>query len=697
MPNWTTYLRAGLRNAPHVTVRKAVRLGRRLISQRTERRHDLRNSTYLDTRPEAPLRRRIHLKADELSSDYAHFLANAAENYVAHRFDLLGSGWMEVRHGMTCPGIAGHQYPAGPVVEADGGGRWLAGLINDANLAESQRIWRLIRQPYVPIDWQLDFKSGYRWSELTHFADLRYGDSLGADVKVPWELARMQHLPQLAVAHVAAKNGASGFRTGQIYAEAVRNQVLDFLAANPPRFGVNWACAMDVGIRLVNIVVALDLFHDSGATFDGPFLDVVSRSITEHSRHVMGNLEWSEQGRGNHYLANIIAVLFAAAYLPRSGETDAWLTFASRELIAEATEQFLPDGGNIEGSLAYHRLSGELVLFGIALLVGLDEDETKLSSPVPHALFTKLAAAADLTHHATKPNGDITQWGDNDSGRLVKLQPAWRDRDTVLVENVLDQRSFVAAVAAITGRDDLGLWAGNWAERAVASALARGSVVPVTQTLADVRDVREAKLEDVLATIKALSAESRRVIELALEPGALVDVTLAAYPDFGHYVISGSRFYLAIRCPRRAFGAAAGHFHDDMLAVELQTNGRNLLADPGTFVYTPLPVERNRYRAAQAHSVPRPASGAGADLSHGLFEIGGVPGGRCLFFGTRGFAGEATGPGWKTLRVVVCGSNSVIIADGCLTGPLAPLVASEKLPRYCNGYGCQTPHSPRSF
>jgi hypothetical protein len=697
MPNWTNYLRVGLRNPPHVTLRKAIRLGRRLINQRAARRLDLQSSTFLGLRQEEPLRRRIYLKADELSSDYASFLASATDNYLAHRFDLLGSGWLEVRHGMSCPGLAGYKYPADLAVEADSEGRWLAGRINSANLSESQRIWRLIHQPYVPIDWQLDFKSGYRWSELTYFADLRYGDHLGADVKVPWELARMQHLPQLALAYAAAKDGVAGFPPGETCVEAFRNQVLDFIATNPPRFGVNWACAMDVAIRLVNVVLALDLFLDAEATIDAEFLDLVRRSVVEHARHVMGNLEWAEQGRGNHYLANIIGVLFAAAYLPRSSETEAWLAFASRELIAQATEQFLPDGGNIEGSIAYHRLSSELVLFGLALLLGFDADEMKAASPLPHALFTRLAAAAWLNRHATKPNGAITQWGDNDSGRLVKLQPAWRDDDAALVENVLDQRSFVAATAAITGCDDLALWAGNWAERAVTSALARCRVVPVTWMPADAPDVCEVKLEDVLAIIKALPAESRRVTELPLEPTALLEVSRAAYPDFGHYVIFGSRFYLAIRCPRRTFGAAPGHFHDDMLAVDLQVDGRNLLADPGTFVYTPLPAERNRYRAAEAHSVPRPATGTHADLSRGLFEIFGIPGGRCLFFGARGFAGEANGPGWRALRVVVCGPDSVIIADGCPTGPLAPLVASEKLPRYCNGYGRQTPHSPRSF
>ena len=57
---------------------------------------------------------------------------------------------------------------------------------------------------YEPIDWQLDFKSGYRWSDWTWYRVIRCGNIRGADVKVPWELGRLQHLPQLALAATVA-------------------------------------------------------------------------------------------------------------------------------------------------------------------------------------------------------------------------------------------------------------------------------------------------------------------------------------------------------------------------------------------------------------------------------------------------------------------------------------------------------------
>jgi hypothetical protein len=723
MSQWASYLRAALRHPPHVSAVKALGLGLRLGGEAVARRRDRRAPTFLDAAPEGPLRRRIRLGDRPTSPETDAALARATAQYLAHRFDLLGSGWTQVRHGADCPGLEGHRFASAPRVTADAEGDWLVGRVNAANLGESRRIWRLIGAPYEPIDWQLDFRSGYRWSERTHFLDLRYGRVLGADVKIPWELARMQHLAQLALAYRRAAAGAPGFLAPALYRDAMRSQTLDFIATNPPRFGVNWACAMDVAIRAVNILIALDLFLDAGAAFDSAFLDLVRRSVAEHGRHVLANLEWAHTGRGNHYLADIVGLLFVAAYLPRMPETDAWFEFAAREFIAEGAGQFLADGGYGESSTGYHRLGGELLAFGIAVLLGVDEDEARiferpqarlavrppqpparsplhelgrgLISPLPSALFATLGGAGRLSRDATKPAGEVVQWGDNDSGRLIKPQPARERADGRVLEDALDHRGFVAAAAALTGQERLGAWAGDRIEGEIARALARGRAVPVAVSRASALP-GSSTLEGILESIARLAPDSRRVVAIPLPAGAMADVRLAAYPQFGHYALVGPRLFLAIRLPAREFGDARGHAHDDMLAVELQIDGCDVLTDPGTFVYTPLPAERNLYRAAAAHSVPRPEGGGGTDLARGLFEMAAAPGGQCLFLGDRGFAGRAFGPDWVTIRVVSCETDRIEIVDACLTGPLAPLARAANLPSVCRGYGAKTANPPRA-
>ena len=128
----------------------------------------------------------------------------------------------------------------------------------------------------------------------------------------------MQHLPQLALAACLAAADGEPARVERL-ANEFRDEVLDFIAAYPPRFGVQWVTSMDVAIRVANWVLAWDLFPRGGAgrsTASSP--RSFTRSVIEHGEHLAANLEWSRELRGNHYLADVIGLLFAAAYLPAS-------------------------------------------------------------------------------------------------------------------------------------------------------------------------------------------------------------------------------------------------------------------------------------------------------------------------------------------------------------------------------------------
>jgi len=72
-------------------------------------------------------------------------------------------------------------------------------LLLDKHKSNAIKIIELISPDYNLIDWQLDFRSGYRWSEKFESNKIKIGNVKGADIKVPWELARFQHLPLLAL------------------------------------------------------------------------------------------------------------------------------------------------------------------------------------------------------------------------------------------------------------------------------------------------------------------------------------------------------------------------------------------------------------------------------------------------------------------------------------------------------------------
>lgn len=676
----------------------------------------------------------------------AEWRESVTQHYLDHRFDLLGSGWVRVRHGMECRGVEGIQYPAGGLIP-DRRGEWLCGVINRVNLAEATRIWNLIEGDYRPIDWQLDFKSGFRWSERTWHLDIAYGHRPGADIKVPWELARMQHLPALALAFGFSRDEQTRFAAPEQYQREFHNQIVDFIATNPPRFGVNWSCTMEVAIRAVNWLIAFDLFRSFGAVFDETFERVFASSVMAHGRHIAGNLEWSPRWRGNHYLANVAGLLFIAGYLEQSVETDAWLAFTLSELIGEVSEQFGDDGANLEGSTCYHRLTAEMVAYATAFALGLSasrrvalrhhahrprmanlsrgrvsafyETGADATSPCfPMWYIARLSRMAQFTRDMTKPNGAVAQVGDNDSGRFLKVHPAFsamtvgeaRARfanlegyrelpcsETHWQENHLDHRALVDEIGALFAP------ASNhrsprcrFADAAIVEALANGvrfacgepGSAPAEDTPVTHREV----WKNARVAIANLAPDRRREIEIELPGEDLrVGLELSAYPDFGVYLFRSKRLWLTVRCGPVGQNGVGGHSHNDQLSIELTIDGQDWTRDPGSYLYTALPPRRNQYRSAAAHYAPRVGEREPARLDTGLFRLGNARSGECLYFARDGFVGRHDGFGVPLYRVLVLGANRLTLADfkGALSSDaLLPPALNIQLPvAFSPGYG----------
>ncbi len=745
---FSEYLKKAVTLPPRVVIGRAGEIASRGTRRLWERNRDRVRPTY-GARPKrgAELGRCFKPVPAEALAGRAAQLAATAEQAIHHRFDLLGSGWVKVAYGMEAIGLEGHRYPPGPAANPDPSGAWLEGRVNRANLGESRRVWSLVHGDYEPIDWHIDFKSGCRWPSAAWHRDIVFGRDPGADVKVPWELSRMQHLPLLALAY--GQRGEAGFLPGDVYAWEFRNQVLDFIAANPPRFGVNWACPMDTAIRAANWLAAHDLFRAHGAVFDEPFEAELVRSVRGHARHVLDNLEWSVDLRGNHYLADVCGLLFAAAYLPRDRETDAWLAFAVRELIKEVGEQFHPDGSSFEGSTGYHRLSAEMAVWGAALVLGLDDGKHAAlgeydhrcqkrppglppaplplyapagggrPAPFPQWFWERLEKAAEFVLDAAGPDGLAVQIGDQDSGRFLKMLPAARlltcaeardryanlDGWTFLPdgapcwdEEQRDHAHLAAAAGALFSRPDFEAFAGrHWAE----AALIRGLI-------GDGRPVSYLRPGEPHASFMVRVSEKITPPEITPGRGAglVTDIeapggdlreglALAAYPGFGLYLFRSRRLYLSVRCGAVGQKGRGGHDHNDQLSLALHVDGAAWISDPGSYLYTPLPGRRNEYRSVDAHFAPRPeGKGEPAGLDLGLFALGGGSGGECFLFGPGGFLGRHKGYGAGLWRKVEILADRVRVTDWfegegriAVPAPVGPGRRSPRGPAVSPGYG----------
>ena len=413
---------------------------------------------------------------------------------------------------------------------------------------------------YLP--WHFDFKTGYRWNPKKFYKEIEipYGK---ADIKIPWELSRFQH---------AAVLGQAYWLTGdEKYTEEFVRQVEDWIDRNPHKFGVNWACTMDVAIRVANWILGFYFFKDS-KTLTDDFLVKFLKSLLIHGRHIMANLE-NKGITNNHYLADLVGLIYLGIAFPEFAEARRWRELGVKELVLEMDKQVYDDGMDFEASTCYHRLALELFFYPTLLcqLNGID---------LPQAFLDKLEKMFDFVLYVLKPNGRMPQIGDNDNGRLHVL----RKRD------VLDM-TYLLAFATIWFDDS------------------------------------RYNIEEFGFAPEALwvfgPKACRRWRELPAR--SVEELESRAFRDGGIYVMRHKKDYMVISCGPNGQGGIGGHAHNDKLSFELCVGGEDIIVDPGTYVYTADPEWRNAFRSTAYHNTTAPINTQQNQLPLDSFHLFSLP------------------------------------------------------------------------
>lgn len=256
------------------------------------------------------------------------------------------------------------------------------------------------------IDWHQDFKSEYKWPK-EHYSRIKIVD-LGnrADVKIPWELSRLQFVTTRGRAYWLT--GESKFKEQFIF------DVADWIKNNPIDYGVNWTCSMEVAIRAINIIWGMNFFGGRGE-LPAEFITEVIRSLYYHAIHIERNLEVIDSGSNtNHLLSNYLGLFYIGLLFPEFDKSDKWLLSAIRGLEKEIELQILEDGADYECSMSYHRLVLEIFLS--AFILG-----TKNKVRFSETFMNRLKLMVEFSSAVTGLSGKAPSIGDNDDGFIVKL------------------------------------------------------------------------------------------------------------------------------------------------------------------------------------------------------------------------------------------------------------------------------------
>jgi hypothetical protein len=262
--------------------------------------------------------------------------------------------------------------------------------------------------------WAEDAFHFYRWpNRYFAFVDFVAAGSR-CDVKVPWELSRLQPLVWLA--------------EGYLFAPEAREQcvarfsaiVEDWVTSNRPGFGPNWTCAMEVAIRGLNLMLSAAVFGDGLAA---AMRQRVAQSLADHYVFLRRFPELSDIP-GNHYLTDLLGEVGLSIVVGLPGEFD----HAVEAFADEADKQFEPDGCHLERAIVYHRLCTDMVALAAVFA-------TRQSGAAPDRILKILERAVQFAVLMADRSGRLPVLGDCDSGQILDFGLPARDISALLAHD----------------------------------------------------------------------------------------------------------------------------------------------------------------------------------------------------------------------------------------------------------------------
>ncbi len=430
------------------------------------------------------------------------------------------------------------------------------------------------------IDWHKDPLTGQIW-ERRFWTDYRLDhDSAGRDPKTIHELNRHQHLPRLAKAYLLTGD--------ERYAGEAVAQLNSWIEQNPPGLGINWQSSLEIGIRAISWFWTLFLLLPS-RSLDEASAECIGVSLLAQLEHVYRYTSVFSSPN-THLIGEAAALFIGGLVFADQKRPAAWMERGASLLAKEAENQVLDDGVYGELSSYYHCYALDFYLQALALA---QRNQFHFSEGVRN----KVCGMLQFLMHLTRPDGTIPLLGDDDGGRALAL--------------------------------------GGKSYRSFNDALCLGAVL-FRRT--DFKHQAGAFCED---TLWLLGEDAWQIHGLLKSKPP--EETQSFYPHAG-YSIQRSGWgpldsHLIFDCGGLGM-LAGGHAHADALSVVLFSGGRELLVDPGTFVYNGAPEWRNHFRSTRSHNTVT-IDGADQAVTNGTFR-----------WKTKLSCGRARVPVWPALEYV---------------------------------------------
>ena len=325
-------------------------------------------------------------------------------------------------------------------------------------------------------------------------------------------------------------------------AETISAAIASWVRYNPPFRGLAWNSGIELSLRSVSLVFVAAL---CGEHLDPTIRDQIAMILRAHL-YWLSRFPSRFSSANNHLVAEALGEFVIAAVLS-DAEAPAIADRALRTLQREATLQIHPDGVGAEQSPNYGAFTAEMLL--VAGLVAQAFGRT-----LGPAIDARLEAFVSFVGWMSDGHDRVPNIGDDDEGRVLTLCAG-------------HEHSYPSAIA-----------------KAIAGHLSVARHEETNGAAPELRDAFFSKENGVASVPEGVKTFEVGGYSIVRERRAGRKVRLT--------VDHGPLGYLAI----------AAHGHADANAFTLSLDDRDVLVDPGTFLYHSGGNWRDWFRGTPAHN-----------------------------------------------------------------------------------------------
>ena len=178
-----------------------------------------------------------------------------------------------------------------------------------------------------------------------------YGDGIDNDIKLVWELHRLQWLPSVAAYSIKIKNK-------ELNTEII-DVMIDYINNHPKNKTISWMEGIEITLRSISIIETLSYLKDE--IIEDSRISIIHHQLVEYAKWIDKNLSQKWRLNNNHLILELIGLIIIGTYLDWHPKSKYWKNKAIKLLDKEIKLQTI-DGRNWEPTTAYHRFVTESLL-----------------------------------------------------------------------------------------------------------------------------------------------------------------------------------------------------------------------------------------------------------------------------------------------------------------------------------------------